>query len=325
MTKEPELVQSRTISGKGVLLMPENNIDWRNFTLVSTVLRLSMSRSANFNYNPVKSGFGILVFLREGNVVDTKEITFENQSWDFYNDQPGETLIAVQCMYEGILETFENLGTALGTPPIITENLISEYANYQSIWDTVKLVCFADTQILLELYATDYDACGDLPKKKNKPPKKKDNPPPKKPPGTPADDNSPPYDEPDDSGDTVPFPGDSPPDPDAPQGIPCEQWLIGYTYDIKQVSTGNLTPNTREYTVWAQVGAVEIVVPSGSGSAIKIECQGIIQQRDGSGTVLSNPNQSCGEFMSRVADEFGFNPAQFVPDNLVITKKEKKP
>lgn len=203
MVKSLELVQTRVISGKGILIIPEEYRTARDFVLVLDILRLPSQQYLNFAYNPPKGGFGLLTFNRNGRTLFSEQMIFDPQEWDYQNDPSGQTLIAIKCAYSGILDTFVNLGNALALSSISVTNNTTEMSFSQTIWDTVKAKCYADTQIKLRLYARQWDECGEEPIKFSPPLPPDDNPPTKKPPGTPATDNSPPYNsETNDNGDT---------------------------------------------------------------------------------------------------------------------------
>lgn len=203
MVQPFELVETRIISGKGILIIPEEFKTARDFALVLDILRLPSQQYLNFAYNPPKGGYGLLTFNRNGRTLFSEQMIFDPQEWDYQNDPTGQALIAIKCVYTGILQTFFNLGNALSLPSISVTNNTTEMSFSETIWDTVKAVCYANTQIQLRLYARQWDACGEEPISFSSALPPDDNPPTKKLPGTPATDNSPPYDEgTSDNGDT---------------------------------------------------------------------------------------------------------------------------
>jgi len=225
---EYELIQDRLISGKGILQIPTDVRKNRTYILYSDVVRLPLQQYLNKNWNPPRSRFGVLVFLRNGYVINTQSIEFQRQSYDGINDISGQTLLAVKCAYAGILQTFVNLSLALaqtpgsvGLTPIYVENTIEDYQNLRMSWNEVRLQCYADTAINLRLYALRYDVCdddydADIPPSEPEPL-------PYEPfaPGTPIEGISKPYDEvTSDDGNTVPFGEDVFPAP------PTEGWCV---------------------------------------------------------------------------------------------------
>jgi hypothetical protein len=226
MSQEPELVQNRTISGKGVLKVPSDVTRIRYFTLYADVLREPTSPYLNLNYNPPRSRYATLTFLRDGYVQFEHTLDYQRQSWDFVADYTSQNLIALKCAYDGILKSFVNLGVALNAIPVSVTDTIKDYEYLVLLFDEIKIVCYADTGIQLKLYTTANDTCDpdkDNPRKPPPPPPPK----PKVPPQTPIPDISPPYDpgnDPDskygDNGDTSPNPVDIPDEPPPPPQ-PC--------------------------------------------------------------------------------------------------------
>lgn len=251
MVKQPEIIETRTISGKGILIVPEDKRNWRNYTLVASVLRNPLNQYIDLNFNPPRRVLGNLTFERGGNVTRVEPVQFDPQSWDFINDGAAQNLYTLQCIYTGVLQSFENLGTALGLTVTSVENKVAEFASLELVWDTIKLVCYADTQIKLELYATDFWTCSGDQKKTDPPPAKKPTPEPKKPPGTPAEDNSPPYDGNNDDGNSSDFPGDRPPDPEPPPPgqTPGVNYTVTFTWDLLDASMNIIQTNNFSGTV----------------------------------------------------------------------------
>lgn len=217
-----ELIQERFISGKGILKVPSDTKKNRYTILYLDVIRRPTNRYANLNWNPPRGKYAFLTFLRNGYVIDTRSMEFDRESYDGIADISGQTLIAVKCAYDGILDTFVNLSVALGaTPggvglvPISKNNNIKDYENLLLGWDEVRVVCYADTALQARLYRTAYDVCNpDFDNQQPPPPPPPPLPP--VPPGTPLANLSPPYEGADDGGNTVPYPSDSVPPPFVP-------------------------------------------------------------------------------------------------------------
>ncbi len=217
---EWETIQERRISGKGVLKVPTDVVKNRAFVLFATVIRQPKNKYANYNYNPPKSRYASLTFLRQGYVLDVLPMEYSTQVWDGVNDISGQTLIAVKCMYAGLLQTFINLTNAMAATPggiglfyTTIEDTIKDYESLRLAWDEIRVQCYADTAISLRLDRLKYDVC--------EPEKDQDRPPPPPPeyepptpPGEPILDIDPPYNEDNmDNNNTQPFPGDEPPAP----------------------------------------------------------------------------------------------------------------
>lgn len=176
MSQTPELTQDRIISGKGLLRVPSEFKNVRYFTLYSDVVRIPTNQYKNLNYNPSRSRYGTLVFLRDGYVQFQHSIEYPNQSWDFVCDYSSQNLIALKCVYEGILTTFTNLAVALAQTPGSTglfvttiEDKIKDYEYLNLSFDEVRVVCYGNTAIQLRLYATRNDTCAIEKDKASKP------------------------------------------------------------------------------------------------------------------------------------------------------------
>lgn len=211
-----EVIQTRTISGKGVLKIPVDKKKNRAFTLSSTVIRPPKNSYQNFNYNPPRAKFGFLTFLREGYVISQTSIEYKKQSFDGVNDFSGQTLLALKCVNNAILQSIYNLSVALaatpggaGLTPISFTNVIAEYENLRLSWDECRLVCYADTAIELKLYRLKYDVCNNDFDDDQPPPPPPPPDTPEVPPGTDIE-VDPPYDsDTSDDGNTEPYPDDA--------------------------------------------------------------------------------------------------------------------
>lgn len=273
---EWETIQERRISGKGVLKVPTDVVKNRAFVLFATVIREPRNRYANYNYNPPKSRYASLTFLRQGYVLDVLPMEYSTQVWDGVNDISGQTLIAVKCAYQGILQTFYNLSIALaatpggqGLTPLTITDLIKDYESLRLAWDEIRVQCYADTGISLRLDRLKYDVC-EPEKDRDKPPPPPPPPIPPVPPGEPFE-NDPAYDEDtQDDNNSQPFPGDEPQEVVIPPGTPISL-IIKYRY-LDGTFGGNVINYTREvvtpYYIEAKLNQyISVFVPNADGSA----------------------------------------------------------
>jgi hypothetical protein len=222
---EPELIQERNISGKGVLKVPTDVVKNRYTVLYVTVFRPPTSEYKNFNYNPYRGRYGTIVFLRQGYVVDVRPIEYMKMAFDGVNDYAGQVLHAVKCAYIGTLQSYYNLGLALGAAPTTIDNAIAEYTNLRLAWDECRVVCNSNEAINLQLWRQKYDIC-DPDQEEDQPPPPPNPPPSPVPPGTPLDDISEPYDtDTNDDNNTQPFPGD-----DNTPPLPLQDCVVTYLY-----------------------------------------------------------------------------------------------
>lgn len=216
----------RIISGKGKLKLDKDSEDFKKakiITVFADVLRPPINSYANYNYNPPRGRFATLNFMYQGYVVKSEAMDFDSQAWIFYPEINYQTGYALQCSYQGVLESFANLGLALGVTPISIVNKIEDWTHTDLFWDEILVVCYADTAITLIAESTRYDLCPDQEGKEPDPPPPPPNLPPPVPVGEPLGVGgnppvSPAYDEENDGGDTEPFPDDSFPPPPNPEG-----------------------------------------------------------------------------------------------------------
>lgn len=241
-----DLFQERTISGKGVLRVPSELTKRRAVVLYSDVIRLPKSPYFNFNYEPRRTKLGFLTFLRNGYVVAQDTIDYEKQSWDAVPDITAQNLIAIKCLYKGVLQTFTNLATAQGLGVISVIDLIKDYEYLDLMWDEVRVNCYADTALKLRLYALANDKCQDDADKPKKPPKPPA-PPPQVPPGTPVEVDEPYEDEENPDNTTEPYEGDD--FPPQPGGETCVKYNVTWAvYDslLQRFQNGTVT-------VWGEI------------------------------------------------------------------------
>lgn len=212
---EYELIQTRTVSGKGVLKVPDDKKKNRAFVLYCDLIRPPRSPYLNLNYNPPKSRYATISFLRKEYVISTATIDYKRQSFDGVNDVAGQTLIALKCANNAILQSIYNLSVALaatpggaGLTPISFTNVIAGYENLRNAWDEIRIVCYADTALQLKLYRLKYDTCNDDFDDDRDPPPPDPPPPDPVTAGTPVEVDPPYDDDTDDDGNTEPYPDD---------------------------------------------------------------------------------------------------------------------
>lgn len=163
------LVDSRVVSGRGLLLYPPEGRN-RYLMIYADLVRPPTSPYYNTNYNPARSRYATLTFLRDGYVMREEAMEFDRQIFTDINDITGQNLNAIKCAYAGILASFANLGTAQG---LIVTQVTDQIRNYESLrlnWDECRIVCHADTAISVQLYSLRYDVCLSIYDKDHPPP-----------------------------------------------------------------------------------------------------------------------------------------------------------
>lgn len=250
--KVPIRLEKRTISGKGLFkLSPDKNI--RILFLYLQVVRLPRINFTNSKYNPDKSEYAKITWLRKDYVLKEQALHFEQELITWEQDSVAYLAYANVCMYNSVIAYLDYVCTSNGKPPLARTGLI--YVEpVQNLPDAIKIVCRDDTAIIADLWRYDYDlACPEADSDSPPPP----DPPPadKVPPGVSIGDISPPYDGGNDGSDTSPNPSDDVTPPvDPPQGTPCAtisiQWEWTSIADVvTQVSTILYAPY---YSIYVQ-------------------------------------------------------------------------
>jgi len=266
------LVETRIISGTGLLRVPTTVVKPRYVRLDIDVIREVLQPWNSYKYTPARSRYATLCFMRSGYVVAEDTVDFKKRSFDFIVDPIGQTLIAVKCSYEGILQTFFNLGNALSLPSISITNLIKDYENLNLLWDEVQITCEGTTAIQARLFWMPYDACNADANDERKP-----TPPPASlpsvPPGTAIGDISNPY-----PGDTVTnrSPLDTYQDPNTyPIGGNCAVYRMDTT--VRRKSTINGAESNFAYSFWVRAPIEEVQLIVGAPGEIRVRCKGVAQ------------------------------------------------
>jgi len=258
-------IETRRISGTGIIRIPEDMRKLRRYYLYADIIRRPFQRSISREFEPERSYYARINFMSKGYVVQEYVLNYDAQMWEIVPDVEGQSLIAVKCAYAGTLETFENLGVAAGYPPFVTENLTVEMLTMEILIDQINVKMYADTAFQFALKGRPYSYCGD-----ENPPSEPPPDPPEKPepvdPQVPTE-ISPPYEEDDDITNPAPIDDDYvPPDPD-PIGEACERYRIQITLTVLG-STFNA-----EGFCWGLFSPTVSVDPS-NNTYVVMPCQG---------------------------------------------------
>jgi len=301
-----QLIEERIISGLGTIRLPEEQsvLDSRVLILLCEAIRPATNRFINNEWFPPRELYARMVFRRAGVVLKSAKMEFPDQMWLDYADMGGQALIAVQCAYKGILQTFFNLGNALNLPSISIQNDIADYTRLHPAWDEVVFNCYADSAIRASLYSLPYENCGTdsgLSQTPFIPP----TPPVQVPPGEPIE-VSEPYQPGEVNEPYSPAPIDIVPEPPEPEleGNQCQRWKLFIDRRVNGISQGVSEPliwaefiRSVELRVGGQVVSNPYTAPVDPPSAsynftFWVECRG-------------GQFDSCGEFR-KVAMPFNF-------------------
>lgn len=271
-----ELVQDRTMSGTGVLRIvnPPNNV--RRYTVFVDLIRESLPDYRSKKYNPLRQRWATMVLLRDGYVVAEEPIDYEKRRFDYVLDVAGQNLIAIKCQYKGVLQSFANLGTALGLTVVSVVDTIKDYKSLNLLWDEARFVCEGSAALQVRLYRSKYEFCDDDAMDEDKPPVPPP-PLPKVPSSTPIADLSRPY-----SNDNVtsPAPGDTIALPPTafPIGNDCQGKYIVRVFRQEISGTGNPIgqPGFASAGIqsWGKITNVEVLQTSASSYLLRVTGRG---------------------------------------------------
>ena len=222
-------------------------------TVYCTVIRPPLSPALNFNYNPARSRYATLVFLRNGYVIDERPLEYTYQAFDFAYDIEAQALYAIEAAYAGILQSFINLAANLNATWITVVDQIAAWNHSTLFWDEVRVVCYADTAIRLVVSSTPYNLSTEQSTKLGDFPPEVPANPTIYPPGTDLSTTdtpvSPPYDGVNDNGNTVPYAGDISTTPT----VGCWKVIIAYV-------AGVIFPSDTVYVIGLVTDAVGLRV-----------------------------------------------------------------
>lgn len=225
-----ELLETRVVSGKGLFKLDVlTDKKYRQYFMYVDVIRKPRNEYLNLKYNPPQSFYANVLFRRAGYVLQTRQIQYPAEQWTFIPDFPAQTLYAVKCAYEGILQSFVNQNIALGLTVTSVINTIKDYTTLPLDFDEFSVVCYSSAVIRFRLYGIEYDICDPL-QDQQQPPGEPPLPEPGSiPPDSPAV-VSPPYTGADDDGDSVPYDGDTNDSTPVPPTEECSVYAVTCNY-----------------------------------------------------------------------------------------------
>lgn len=279
MAASYEQIESRTMSGTGTLRIPKDS-SYRDFLIYAQVIRRPKNEYNNFDWSPPKSMYARISFSIDGYVQSNEMMDFTKQIYRITVDQSGQALVAIQCAYKGILQSFVNIVGCL--PSCAVVGVIDNTAPMSAlVVRTTDIVfnMYADTAIRVILKGLKYDECGD---EQNDSPPPPPPPPPSDevPPGTPIDDISPPYDS--DDNFTDPFDLDSE-DPLGNVDLPTGQQCVAYDVSATVLFEGD-NPQTTVLPFYGEILDVALRTENG--------CTGVYVLAFG---YAFNPANPCAE------------------------------
>lgn len=249
-----QTLEERTISGTGLVRIPDEDIVYRVYTLFVEVLRPPKTPFLNLKSNPPEGFFGRVTCVKDDVVYQVFDIKFPEQAWEFNPDITMQTLTSVKCQYKGVLQTFVNLGNALNLLPFSVTDTIKDFKPLTLPFTEFRIVCYATTALKVTLKALTLDVCDGDDAKPQKPP----TPPPKTPkppnepypvpPDTPIN-IDPPYDDNDNITDPAPIDDDF---EEPPIGEAGTIYTVAFDFTY-QTAGGSFNDGGSSTNVWAPV------------------------------------------------------------------------
>lgn len=240
--KEPTLVESRLISNRGLFKVPAND-NYRCLWLYVSLKREPKINFTNSKYNPDKSEYAKITWIRDSYVMKEEAVNFESQVFYWEKQESGYIGTALTCMYESIVGYLDYLAPYVGAaalPSDPTERIWIEPVD--NMPTEIKIVGRGSSLLDCKLYALEYDVV--CPEAEPSP-----KPPPSPPPALPFPPSeevevSPPYEYPNDNGDTVPADQDELPPEPPPTPEDCSVWEVVYSATL---FNGTTTTQSRQW------------------------------------------------------------------------------
>lgn len=298
-------IEERLISGTGTIRVPSSSAKNRVLVLLCDIIRQPKNRYRNYNWSPDRGRYAALTFLRNGYVQKEDELVYARQQWVEIPDVTSQNLIALKCAYDGILQSFINLGNAIPFVfPTYTVDLIKDYEYLQYGWDSVNLRCYADTAVQVRLFSLQHDTCDpekDDPAQPPPPPP----PLPETPPGTGIADIDDPYDDDDDITDPHPIDDEAkiPPSP-FPVGEACQRFTVIWTFKIRNNNTGAVTQRPNQTAILYAPIAGYRFTPVGTPQQTEWNCRGQFPQQDCQPGLIWRPIGAVSSFAGAEAIDF---------------------
>ena len=255
----------RLISGKGEIQIPIQYAEARQILLFTQVVRDATNKSVNKTFNPDKSFYAHICFCYDEYVLQTYDLSFDDQVFEIHSNMSAQLLLALKCMSAKLFNP----------SPIADFNYLIFLAN------NIKFECFSSVAIRLVLKGKKLEFCDENDLNPDPPPE-----PPARLPKVPPDTGllvSPPYPDDPNSENTNP---DSLDDIEEEEGSQeCVQYTVIYSYTATSVGGPPNVVSGQVIRVWGQVGSISAGRQPDNDPEIYLFCRGVVDF-----------NQECGEF-----------------------------
>jgi hypothetical protein len=269
LSEQFELIETRTISGRGILRFPDED-DYRHFYVYVDVVRYPLVDFSNSKWNPDRSEYAKLGWIIDEYIVREDVLNYGRQRFDWAVDPTGYLASYLVCAFGGVIGYLDYLAPFIPAPALVSDPTNPLFAHpLKYLPSRLNIVCRESTAVEVSLFGLKYDVrCPDA------------TPTPKRPPDLPeptaiTPSGSPilvsrPYDEIDDNGNTIPFREDeSPPPPPEIPGEACVKYIV--TIEYEQRFGDPLT--TKQIICYGEIGE-PFIAPSGGANAVVLPCRG---------------------------------------------------
>lgn len=148
----------RIISGKGVITIPE---DWGSalqIFLYTQVIRDVATPSLNLTFNPDKGFYAHITFCIDDFVLQTFDVNFRSQVFEILKNQESQNLLSLICAYDGILDSFVQVGNVIGVV-LSRQNKIKSHPYLRFKPNVIRFECFSSCALKLTLKGTELVKC----------------------------------------------------------------------------------------------------------------------------------------------------------------------
>lgn len=239
-----EEIETRTISGSGVLRLPRQPQRYRYFRVYFSVVRPPFYDYQNFEWFPEKGFYARISAMSSRFVISEFEMQRYNEVKDYRCEEEADYLVnPLICAISTLNQNILAIAQVLGVPPTgVPQPINWDRVSIQP--DRLQIECRDDTALSVRLFGVRFvNDCGNNDDESVvDPPVSEPPPPPPFPPGLPIEEISPPYPDDEFPQDTRPFPDDKIPDefPDLPFGEPCEVIVVTGTVEQRDRDTNEV-------------------------------------------------------------------------------------
>jgi hypothetical protein len=279
MPQEPELIEERIISGRGLILIPSEWKDARRYWLYAQVLRVPEPDYRNNKFPRQKGNYANILWLEKEYVCKEESMTYALQRWDWQGDTSGQVQIDQLCIQKVDAQSLRDAVIALGGTIGLT--LYGRLVPLTTGYDRIVFECRDGCALSVQLWGQEYDKCSDrdfTPTPTPEPEPEEGEPFPNDIPfdgqdGRPAVTQA--YDGENDGGDTVPY------DRDEEQEIPPEIpqcTLLNLTISYTRELDGVTTRQSFNFRAYAPLGEIEVREVGGGLSSLFLFSAGSVPQ-----------------------------------------------